>query len=724
MNNGTGPDLREAERLIIEGAVLVPLKPFSKAPAGLEWNRSHAEWIDPAATGYGYPLVQNGRCSIDPDQYDRAVIGMAALGFDLDALMNCGVRTTSTRPGSGGRSMFRNDPDLRWLRFVSVGRQVILEFRANAPNLQDVVPGLVYRTKDGAQHTQTYTNGKTYSDAPEMPLALLTWWIRCSNDPAFYREQVRKFFEAIGEPGMQVFDARGGLGYTPSVEGVRSAYNRGRDVEAMLRSHGYTQHGQRWSPPGATGVPGIRRIPGKDDLWQSDHASDPLFGTFDAWSIHVALDHGGDAARAEEMWRKEHPEPVAVIDAFPLEVGVSIEYSRVTAKGRYRGFIESSIEQVSQCVCEDPTFPWIVGQDEFLQETVIQVRGRPQSLCRIEDAHRVEMRRWFDRQRWEPVSSAAMADAITSAASYRKTDCAIEWANGLEWDGQDRYAECLRRMGLSLSPYYSAVIRYWWTGLAARALDPGHKVDSVIVLIGQRQGTGKTTMAERAAPTLMGKFRTYEDVMIEHLLDESKSARRLKGVLIANIDELRGVSKREHAEIKSAISKRFESYTPKYKEYRSEYGRRCMFIASSNEMTPFSDSTGNRRWYPLPIQDSIDVDWIERERDQLWAQGIADFKADGLAWQDAETLAPEVVAAYESGEDPWKDRVLDFAATSMTDGVDSVAILSTCLEIPIAQQTRQCQARISKILSENGWTKRNVRTASGRVRRWFPIDPW
>jgi KaiC/GvpD/RAD55 family RecA-like ATPase len=54
----------------------------------------------------------------------------------------------------------------------------------------------------------------------------------------------------------------------------------------------------RFAPPTASGKAGVREIPGKDGLWQSDHASDPLFGMFDAWTAHVVLDHGGDQAAA------------------------------------------------------------------------------------------------------------------------------------------------------------------------------------------------------------------------------------------------------------------------------------------------------------------------------------------------------------------------------------------------------------------------------------------
>ena len=132
-------DLTEAKRLLELGMHLVPLKPLTKQPAGNEWNApaNRVTAIDPAATGYGILLAVNNVGSIDPDNWQQAVKGMAALGFDLDSIMDAGVRTKSTRPGSGGRSAFQVEGELRHLCFKTKQHGVVLELRATSPNLQD-----------------------------------------------------------------------------------------------------------------------------------------------------------------------------------------------------------------------------------------------------------------------------------------------------------------------------------------------------------------------------------------------------------------------------------------------------------------------------------------------------------------------------------------------------------------------------------------------------------
>ncbi len=302
------PDLREARRLLDAGMRLVELKPYEKVPLGLRWNdpSNFARAINPEATGYGLPLSANKLCSIDPDRWDLACIGMKALGFDLESLMSFGVRTCSTRLDSGGRSTFAADGDVGWLKFNSKETGVVLEFRADSSNLQDCIPGVVYRTKDGRLCTQSYVTEQItkLDEAPPLPDKLWTWWEKCSVDRDFLNDQQRRFFESIGTMATQSISTsktKGGKLQLAYSSRYRRQFNELNRVEDILERHGYAFHSyeQRWSPPTATGAPGIREIPGKDGLWQSDHASDPLSGTFDAWLAFVTLNHNGSIESAE-----------------------------------------------------------------------------------------------------------------------------------------------------------------------------------------------------------------------------------------------------------------------------------------------------------------------------------------------------------------------------------------------------------------------------------------
>jgi hypothetical protein len=316
------PDLSEARRLHAAGLKLVKLHNYTKQPIGIEWNKHSVTQIDDDATGYGLPLAVNGLCSLDPDHVDMARAGLAAWGFDLDELLAAGVRTSSTRPNSGGRSAFRADADglCRWLTinvFDSKGKgTTVLELRAKSPNLQDVVPGVVYTGKGSPEvYSQHYAGANRFDNPPAVPEAFLKLWQELSTDDDKLREYSQRFVDGIVAAGYTVNGdvptyrppMGGGTKLAFQAKGVRTEYNEAVTVESILTRHGYTFHEvkQRWAHPGATGAPAIRPIPEKDGLWQSDHGGDPLHGTFDAWAAHVQLDHQGNTERAivEWMWK-------------------------------------------------------------------------------------------------------------------------------------------------------------------------------------------------------------------------------------------------------------------------------------------------------------------------------------------------------------------------------------------------------------------------------------
>ena len=320
----------EAARLHKAGIKLVPLQHLRKRPLGNAWNKPEqfVRKVDLTVSGYGIPLAINGLCSIDPDQMDMAIIAFRAVGFDLDEIMDQGVRTTSTRPGSGGRAAFKALDSLTWFSFsIRMAGQkestTVFELRAGSPNLQDCCPGVAYQTVklvDGVEvvsdaiYRQEYANNgeTTFDKAPELPLRFDEFWEKISEDPAFRRDAEQKMVAALvaaGHPVEPVFNLRfTGKKLAIEIDGrLRAKFNAAVSVESILTHHDYLapkRKGGRWMSPGASGAPSIRLIPGHESLWQSDHQSDPLNGTFDAAQASVVLDHGYDVA-AFEQWVRE-----------------------------------------------------------------------------------------------------------------------------------------------------------------------------------------------------------------------------------------------------------------------------------------------------------------------------------------------------------------------------------------------------------------------------------
>lgn len=351
----------EPRRLLAAGFKLCKLLPMQKRPEGDGWQLNPVREIEDSAGGYGVLLAASGLGSIDPDNVEPAREGMARCGFDLEHLMQAGVRTSSTRPGSGGRSTFKAPSGLGKVVFSSRTHGTILELRAGHSNLQDCLPGTVYLGKHGdGPYRQDYANGKTLDDAPNLPADFLEWWQRMDNDMAFKREQQALF---CGEDA--VLSVSGGVGKGEKLafsSPFRWDFNADSDVEEILSTHGYTNYGKRWAPASATGAACVRPIPGRDGLWQSDHASDPLQGTFDAWTAHVVLVHGGDVKAAEKAWLPRRQQ--LIVEEFDIQTEAQVEQlaeaTRVAAEAVIKAKSLRFVPQPLGTFLNRPTARWHV----------------------------------------------------------------------------------------------------------------------------------------------------------------------------------------------------------------------------------------------------------------------------------------------------------------------------------------------------------------------------
>jgi predicted P-loop ATPase len=248
------------------------------------------------------------------------------------------------------------------------------------------------------------------------------------------------------------------------------------------------------------------------------------------------------------------------------------------------------------------------------------------------DADYALIRQQLELRGFKPMGHEMMKLAILTVAEDHEIDTAQEWLKRLAWDGRSRVAEfTLRGWGWADTPYSRAVGRYTWSALAGRVLQPGIQADMAPILVGP-QGAGKTTAIMAMAPD--AEF--YASIKLDD--HDADTSRLLRGTLVAELEELRGLNSRAVEEIKAWITKRHEKWVPKYREFATTFGRRNLFFGTTNEDEFLADPTGERRWLPGKC-GHLDTSWIVANRDQLWAEGMSMFLLDGIDWEQAETLA-------------------------------------------------------------------------------------
>jgi predicted P-loop ATPase len=299
---------------------------------------------------------------------------------------------------------------------------------------------------------------------------------------------------------------------------------------------------------------------------------------------------------------------------------------------------------------------FVVAYDQFQETVVWRKKHSGDDWSAWADNTLTALAEECDRAGFQTPMLERLRAVIELVASEHGFDPAIDWLNGLVWDGVPRVATFAQNyLKVAKTDYAEAVSAYLWTALAGRCLVPGVKADHVVILASRHEGLNKSGVVEAMCPTpeAFGEL----DMSLEH----DDIARSMRGKLVMEWSELRGFKTREQQQIWAFITRKEEEWTPKYREYTRRMPRRCVFVGTTNDMEMLPTYGDARRFLPLAITENIDVDAIRRDRDQLWAEAAQMFRDNGIAWQQAEALAKAERDGFRD-EDTRMPPVLDWLA--------------------------------------------------------------
>lgn len=320
-------------------------------------------------------------------------------------------------------------------------------------------------------------------------------------------------------------------------------------------------------------------------------------------------------------------------------------------------------------------------------------------------------------QGFKNIPKELIRDAVAYSAEQYTFDSARHWLDLQQWDNVPRVERFLINcFGAEDTAYVRAVARYFWTALAGRVIEPGIKADMVPVAFG-RQGSMKSSAVAQIVPA--------EDFFME--LDISAKdddlARLMRGKLVIELGELRGLRKKDVEHIKAFITRTHEKWIPKWKEMSTSYARRCLFFGTTNRSDFLVDDTGHRRWLPFTVAKECDPDAVKRDRGQLWAEARELFNANGVEWQAAERLADGEHEKFVV-RDPWEEIIERWLTTPDTltgkapgdapfTAVQALREGVTMIECNIKQADKD---RMSRVLRELGYSTSKKRINGKQAR--------
>lgn len=209
-----------------------------------------------------------------------------------------------------------------------------------------------------------------------------------------------------------------------------------------------------------------------------------------------------------------------------------------------------------------------------------------------------------------------------------------EFLDGLQWDQYERLDSLfIDYFGAEDCAYTRDVTRKALIGAVARVMQPGIKMDNMLVLVGT-QGAGKSSFIAKLGTPWYGNFKAD----LRHI---KEAMEQLQGAWIIEMGELSSFKRSEIEIIKNFISDPSDRYRAPWGRRLQDYPRQCIFIGTTNQEDFLNDATGDRRFWPLLLEvqaatgDPFKIKNSEIE--QIWAEAYK-------AYLDNESfhLSPEM----------------------------------------------------------------------------------
>lgn len=323
----------------------------------------------------------------------------------------------------------------------------------------------------------------------------------------------------------------------------------------------------------------------------------------------------------------------------------------------------------------------------------------------MEDYHVAEFRRIMHEQRFKARKSDVQ-DEMDAEARRNSYDPLLQYLNGLRWDQTPRLSRWLiDYIGAEDTQYVQEVGRKFLVGAVARAMKPGCKMDSMLVLEGP-QGVGKST----AIRYLFGE-RFFTDNLPDF---HSKDAfQQLQGAWCIEVAELSAMTKADVKDVKQFLSRVEDKFRPPYGRAPIKAPRRTVFAGSVNpEMGGgyLRDPTGARRFWPV-VCGKVNLTSLLRDRDQIWAEACLAY-ASGEKWHIEDVGLEQLATAEQDARrelHPWEEPIREY----LLDKSDTTIhrLLTECLKVPVDKQTPTVSRTVGGCLRALGWESKPERVA-------------
>lgn len=313
------------------------------------------------------------------------------------------------------------------------------------------------------------------------------------------------------------------------------------------------------------------------------------------------------------------------------------------------GNLKNNLHNITLIVKNDNRMVGVIRQNTFTNDTVLMKKPNkrkrkdgaklpPVNLTSpiwdipdpvngrlIHDYHLYDIRSLLEAPRNQggyniKVSDRDLVAAIGKVASANQFHPVKLYLESQKWDGVERLDQFfVKYLNTEDNEYYRECARIFLIAAVTRIYEPAHKFDFAPILEGA-QGAKKSTFISILAKSWFSELK-------DDFSDTKKMVESMQGSWIIEIPELTSFKKSDVRAIKAFMSTRVDKQRMSYERYAQLYPRQCVFMGSTNDTEYLNDPTGGRRFLPIHCGETLNVEGLIEDVDQVWAEALVRYRA-------------------------------------------------------------------------------------------------
>ena len=375
-------------------------------------------------------------------------------------------------------------------------------------------------------------------------------------------------------------------------------------------------------------------------------------------------------------------------------------------------------ENICRVLRHHPAFKGKLRYDAFKNIIEVQLKNGKWRMLEDNDDVLLQTRIQVLFPPFGKVGKEMVHDALVAIAQENAIDSAADFMRGLVWDGTARLDTWLTKtIHAPDDAYHRAVSSNVLKGMVKRIMHPGCKFDYVLVLEGEQGFRKSSTLS------VLGGDWYVETTMAT---DNKDFFMQLPGKCIIEFSEGETLSRTEVKRLKGVITTPVDRYRPSYGRNSIDFPRRCIFTMTTNQSEYLKDETGNRRWLPVKVERVADTEWLQNNREQLFAEAYHRVETLGETVHEFPEEETKKQQALRQVRDPNTDLICDWYSKLLPHQKDEGVTVHQAYRDAICggyvnkPLDRFMEGSITNIFKNIMCLSNNRKRVDGiQVRRWF-----